>query len=151
MNRLLKFLFVLIWSFAFASCNEEEEWIPTSLRGAVWKLETPMPLAGYYNYEVGRSVAFSGKNERGWIGWSEDDRYKVIFTCEKQRDRKDSYYMVLHTNPNLGYDYYIADVEVVEKRASFFLFDNYNDFYQFNTKGDTALGREVRLVYDRRY
>ena len=150
MNRLLKLLFLLIWSFAFPSCNEEEEWIPTSLRGAVWKLETRMPLEGYYNYEVGRCVAFSGKTERGWIGWSEDDRYRVIFTCEKQRDRENSYRIVLHTNTNLLYDYYIADVKVEEKRASFLLFNSYDDFYQFNTKGDSTLGKEVRLVYDRR-
>lgn len=139
-----------VFCIFITACSEEDMWVPTSLKGAVWKLDTPMRLQDFYTYEVGRCVAFSPTSVKGWIGWNEDDKYKVVFSLEPLRDREDTYTMTLHTY--IDHCYYVTDVQVVDgKRASFLLFNDYDEFYNYHIKGDNTLGTRIKFVYDRRY
>lgn len=147
MKRLL---FIIISVIAFlCGCGDDEAWTrPTTLKGGVWRLETPLPLRDYFTYQTGRCIAFSESSSQGWLGWNEKDRYRVNFTYEPVRDRRDAYVIYLHTS--IEFSYYISDINVDSDKASFLLFASYNDFYLYHVKGDGSMATPVSLVLERR-
>ncbi|MBP3372953.1 MAG: hypothetical protein J6L60_00245 [Bacteroidaceae bacterium] len=148
MKRLYLILISVLSLFSLCGCSEEEWAAPTTLKGGVWQLTTPLPLQDYFTYEPGRCIAFSEKSSQGWIGTDEKDRYKVIFTYEQVRNLQGALSITLHTYTENTY--YISDAVVDGKEASLLLFGSYDDFYLHHIKGEEGHGIPVKLVLQRR-
>ena len=71
MKRLLVILISALSLVTLVGCSEDNWTLPTTLKGGVWELQTPMPLQDYFTYQPGRCIAFSEKSSRGWIGTDE--------------------------------------------------------------------------------
>ena len=148
MKRLLVILISALSLITLGGCSEDYWTLPTTLKGGVWELQTPMPLLDYFTYQPGRCIAFSEKSSRGWIGTDEKDNYRVNFTYEPLRDRDGALDITLHTYTENSY--YISDVVVDGENASFLLFGCYDDFYLYHVKGDASHAILVRLTLQRR-